>query len=122
MKSIKIKMLFMICIWLLVSIFGMLILARNMNDTKKVSETLLSRQMQDLDDISGLMEQFKSIQMIKVLVVPNEFNMGYLSVQNAVQAVEKDTAYKKTIVEHIVVTGDTLHKEENQRIIFPIVQ
>lgn len=64
MKSIKIKMLFMICIWLLVSIFGMLILARNMNDTKKVSETLLSRQMQDLDDISGLMEQFKSIQSL----------------------------------------------------------
>ncbi|WMC94060.1 substrate-binding domain-containing protein [Kineothrix sp. MB12-C1] len=60
--------------------------------------------------------------MIKVLVVPNDFNMGYLSVQNAVQAVEKDTAYKRTIVEHIVVTGDTLHKEENQRIIFPIVQ
>ncbi|WMC94066.1 methyl-accepting chemotaxis protein [Kineothrix sp. MB12-C1] len=64
MKSIKIKMLFMICIWLLVSIFGMLILARNMNDTKKVSETLLSRQMQDLNDISGLMEQFKSIQSL----------------------------------------------------------
>ena len=60
--------------------------------------------------------------IIKALVVPNDFNMGYLSVQNAVQAVEKDTAYKKTVVEHIVVTGNTLYNEENQRIIFPLVQ
>lgn len=64
MKSIKVKMLLMICIWLLVSVCGMFILARNMNDTKEVSETLLSRQMQDLDDISSLMEQFKSIQSL----------------------------------------------------------
>lgn len=60
--------------------------------------------------------------IIKALVVSNDFNMGYLSVQNAVQAAEKNTAYKNTIVEHIVVTGDTLHNEENQRIIFPLVQ
>jgi ribose transport system substrate-binding protein len=60
--------------------------------------------------------------IIKALVVPNDFNMGYLSVQNAVQAVEKDMVYKNTIVEYIVVTGDTLHNEENQRIIFPLVQ
>ncbi len=64
MKSIKVKMLLMICIWLLVSVCGMFILAKNMNDTKEVSETLLSRQMQDLDDISSLTEQFKSIQSL----------------------------------------------------------
>ncbi len=64
MKSIKVKMLLMICIWLLVSVCGMFILARNMNDTKEVSETLLNRQMQDLDDISSLTEQFKSIQSL----------------------------------------------------------
>lgn len=64
MKSIKVKMLLMICVWLLVSVCGMCILAINMNATKEVSETLLNRQMQDLDDISSLMEQFKSIQSL----------------------------------------------------------
>jgi methyl-accepting chemotaxis protein len=104
MKSIKVKMLLMICIWLLVSVCGMFILARNMNDTKEVSETLLSRQMQDLDDISSLTEQFKSIQSLTL-------NHVVLGRGIRIEAIEKEI---QAAFEEIDVAADSYESRINE--------
>ena len=61
--------------------------------------------------------------MIKTLVVPNEFNMGYQSVH----AIAKQLQYRlsgseSTTVESLVINKQNLYDEENQKILFPIVQ
>lgn len=61
--------------------------------------------------------------VIKTLVVPNEFNMGYQSVH----AIAKQLQYRlsgseSTTVGSIVINKQNLYDEENQKILFPIVQ
>lgn len=54
----------MILIWLIISIVGMGNLTLNMKDTKNISQTLLLQQMEDLQDISTISEQFQNIQSL----------------------------------------------------------
>lgn len=61
--------------------------------------------------------------VIKTLVVPNEFNMGYQSVH----AIAKQLQYRlsgseSTTVGSLVINKQNLYDEENQKILFPIVQ
>lgn len=60
--------------------------------------------------------------IIKALAVPNEYEMGYLSVKNAVQKIERKLTQDFTEVEYLIVNKDTLYQEDNQRIVFPFVQ
>ncbi len=61
--------------------------------------------------------------VIQTLVVPNEFNMGYQSMA----AMAKQLEYRLSDVEnqsvtYLVVNRENLYEEENQKILFPIVQ
>lgn len=60
--------------------------------------------------------------IIKALAVPNEYDMGYLSVKNAVQKIEKNVTQDFTEIEYLIINKDTLYQEDNQRIVFPFVQ
>lgn len=60
---------------------------------------------------------------IQALIVPNEFNMGYLSLE----AIKKLLRYKEFSdenpqIEFLVINKDNLYDEENQKVLFPIVQ
>ena len=61
--------------------------------------------------------------MIQTLIVPNEFNMGYQSVAAISKQLEYGTAsVENTKIGFLAVTRENLYDEENQKILFPIVQ
>lgn len=60
---------------------------------------------------------------IRALIVPNEFNIGYLSAAAiAGQLREPLSSAKTERVGFLTITKDNLYDEENQKILFPIVQ
>lgn len=61
--------------------------------------------------------------MITALVVPNEFNMGYQSMDAvAKQLKQKANQIESIVIDSLVIDRDNLYEEENQKILFPIVQ
>lgn len=62
-------------------------------------------------------------KLINVLIVPNEFHMGYESVAvMAAQLQEHITAQQNTMVNFLVVRPETMYEEDNQKLLFPLVQ
>ena len=60
---------------------------------------------------------------IKALIVPNEFNMGYQSVEKvAEQITNKLDVVEGITVEDLIVTKDNLYDEDTEKTLFPIVQ
>ena len=61
--------------------------------------------------------------IIKSLVVPNEFNMGYQSVHTIAEQIKyKFSSAESTTVDSLVINRQNLYDEENQKTLFPIVQ
>ncbi len=61
--------------------------------------------------------------MITALVVPNEFNMGYQSIYELSKQLKyRLSSADSTVVDSLLVDKDNLYDEENQKILFPIVQ
>ena len=61
--------------------------------------------------------------VIKTLVVPNEFNMGYQSVHAIAEQIKyKLSSAESTTVDSLVINRQNLYDEENQKTLFPIVQ
>ncbi|MDE5910161.1 MAG: substrate-binding domain-containing protein [Lachnospiraceae bacterium] len=60
---------------------------------------------------------------IKSLVVPNEFNMGYLSMEEVARQLKYRLSRAENMeVDYLVIDQTNLYEEENQKILFPIVQ
>lgn len=61
--------------------------------------------------------------VITALVVPNEFNMGYQSMRSIAKQLQyKLSSADSEQVDSLVVKKENLYDEENQKILFPIVQ
>lgn len=61
--------------------------------------------------------------VIQTLVVPNEFNMGYQSMAGMAKQLEyRLSEVESQTVNYLVVDRTNLYDEENQKILFPIVQ
>lgn len=61
--------------------------------------------------------------IIQTLVVPNEFNMGYLSMETIAEQLQYHLSEAKdSQVDYLVINRDNLYDEDNQKILFPIVQ
>lgn len=61
--------------------------------------------------------------VIGALVVPNEFNMGYLSMETiAKQLIYHMGESGSSRVDYLVVNRTNLYDEDNQKVLFPIVQ
>ncbi|MCX4339193.1 MAG: substrate-binding domain-containing protein [Lachnospiraceae bacterium] len=62
-------------------------------------------------------------KLIEVLIVPNEFHMGYESVAvMAAQLQEHITPQHNELVSFLVVRPETMYEEDNQKLLFPLVQ
>ena len=60
---------------------------------------------------------------IRCLVVPDDFNMGYQSLKEAVESLEHFFRKPQSItVSYTVMRRDTLFKKENQEILFTMSQ
>ena len=61
--------------------------------------------------------------MLRALVAPNEFHMGYQSGEELATKLEYHTAEKRNVkTGYLVIDRDTLYDAANQKILFPIVQ
>lgn len=61
--------------------------------------------------------------IIKTLVVPNEFNMGYQSMEAVANQLRYHlTAAEDSRVDYLVIDRTNLYDAENQKVLFPIVQ
>lgn len=61
--------------------------------------------------------------LIQSLVVPNEFNMGYLSMEQIAKQLKFHlSGAESSEVDYLVIDRTNLYEEENQKILFPIVQ
>lgn len=62
-------------------------------------------------------------KLINVLIVPNEFHMGYQSVAAiATQMQNHIAAQQSEAVSFLVVRPEALYEEDNQKLLFPLVQ
>lgn len=73
-------------------------------------------------DSSQEMIQMVERGVIQILVVQNSFNMGYLSVKNAVRILQKQDVPPFYDTKSVVVTRKTLYTEENQKLLFPFTE
>ena len=60
--------------------------------------------------------------LIDSIVFENEFNMGYLSVQELVHDIQKEEIKTDNDIEFRTVNRETMYLPRNQRLVFPIVQ
>lgn len=61
--------------------------------------------------------------ILQKLVVPNEFNMGYQSMEAMAKQLKYHTKEAATIqVDYLVVDRENLYDTDNQKVLFPIVQ
>lgn len=61
--------------------------------------------------------------VIKTLVVPNEFNMGYQSMEAVANQLRYHlTAAEDSRVDYLVIDRTNLYDADNQKVLFPIVQ
>jgi ribose transport system substrate-binding protein len=67
------------------------------------------------EELIPLMEQ----GIIQAFVIQNPFNMGYISVKNAVDLLQKKDVPKFYDTKSVVVTKKTLYVKENQKLLFP---
>lgn len=73
-------------------------------------------------DSSQAQIQYMEDGTIQAVVIQNPFNMGYLSVQAAVNAIEGKKVDRVINTGCIVITRDDMHKQENQKLLFPFIE
>lgn len=62
-------------------------------------------------------------KVINVLIVPNEFHMGYQSVAMIAERLNDHiTSPQNSVVSFLVVRPEALYEEDNQKLLFPLVQ
>lgn len=60
--------------------------------------------------------------ILQATVVQKPFNMGYLSVETAVQALNGIKVNPKVNIDAIVITKENMYTQENQELLFPLVE
>lgn len=60
--------------------------------------------------------------MVDTLLVPNEFNMGYLAVEAMEAAINHQELQIEDRIPYHIITKNNMYLDENQKILFPIVQ
>lgn len=71
---------------------------------------------------TGKITTFLEKGIIETIVAQNGFNIGYLSVQAAVDALEKKEVQNAITVEHMLITSYNMYSTKSQRMIFPFVR
>lgn len=61
-------------------------------------------------------------QVINAIGVENEFNLGYLSIQSAVNRINKREDNKTMQINFAIVDHDNMYNSDNQRLLFPFVR
>lgn len=103
------------------------IIALGSYETEKTIDYCMSCGLDKKVDIIGAGYSEKAIyymdlETVTSLVLTDEFNQGYLSVEAAYNQLKKGVATQKTIEEVFRVERENLYDEEYQKVLFPVVQ
>ncbi|WP_312641001.1 substrate-binding domain-containing protein [Hydrogenoanaerobacterium sp.] len=112
----------------------------NLCKEKKLG-TVVAFSSLDLEDMAQMLsdEKIKNINLfgigasskiahyieqdvVNATVVQNDFGIGYLSIQAAVDALERRTVSKQITVEYRVIDQRNMYDMDNQRLLFPFVR
>lgn len=96
-------------------------------ETEKVIDFVTENHLEDSTEIYGIGYSEKAIYYldsgtVTSLVLTNEFNMGYLSIEMVSKQMNRGNKNKELIDEIFVVNKENLFNEEYQKILFPQVQ
>ncbi|MDW2800725.1 substrate-binding domain-containing protein [Clostridium boliviensis] len=69
------------------------------------------------NDIEGI--QYLEEGIIDTLIVQKPFNMGYIGIQTAVEAVRGKKSPQNIYCDTEVITADNIYTDENQKLLFP---
>ena len=77
-----------------------------------------------MGSIDSSMEQIQYLEagIYEALVIQKPFNMGYLGVETAVNAVRGRKIAKSTDSGSELITKENMYTEENQKLLFPIAK
>ncbi|MDK2967409.1 MULTISPECIES: substrate-binding domain-containing protein [Lacrimispora] len=87
---------------------------------RAIKEMNLSRKVHVVgfdNDIEGI--QYLEEGIIDTLIVQKPFNMGYIGIQTAVEAVRGKKSLQNIYCETEVITADNIYTDENQKLLFP---
>ena len=101
-----------------------LIAGTNLYSTVGVGRAVREMQLEDRVQIVGFDNDVAGIQymeegIIDTLIVQNPFNMGYLSVQKAVELVRGHKVEPIIYSDTEVITLENIYDKENQKLLFP---
>ena len=92
----------------------------------KAQKDLLAQGNRDFTDIYGIGRTNEAVALleeniISSIAVQNEYNVGYLALQGAVDQI-KGKSVKGAVIQLAVVDNTNMYSSENQRLLFPFVR
>ena len=92
----------------------------------KAQRDLLAQGNRDFTDIYGIGRTNEAVALleeniISSIAVQNEYNVGYLALQGAVDQINGKSV-KGAVIQLAVVDNTNMYSSENQRLLFPFVR
>lgn len=90
--------------------------------------TKFKKQLKNMDiDVFGIGNNTNIVSaleknIIDSIVVQNDFSIGYLAVEAAVNALDKKSVNKDIDIEYRIITSSNMYEPKNQKMLFPIVR
>lgn len=72
--------------------------------------------------VTGKIASYLEKNIIDTVVVQNDFNIGYLGMKAAVNAIEKKFVTSNTNIEYRLINSSNMYTTESQRLLFPFVR
>lgn len=103
------------------------IIGCNQKTTEGVVRAIEELGLQDVITVAGLDSSLEIIHaiekdIVKAIVVQRPFNMGYISVKNAIQAYKGEKVPKEIDTGYKLITKNTLDLLENQKLLYPFTK
>lgn len=103
------------------------VVAMNENSTIGAARAIADLGLEETIDLVGFDNSREEIEfletgVLKALVVQRPFNMGYLGIQTLVHAIRGREVEPVIHTDAVLVRKDDMFTEENQKLLFPIVQ
>lgn len=94
--------------------------AENKKILKEVNGIEIESEIYGIGSTSKILSLLEE-KIINSIAVQNEFNIGYLGVENAIDIL-MGRKTKKNIIESTIVTTRNMYSDENQRLLFPFIR
>lgn len=103
------------------------IVALNSNAAEVVAETLSEMNLEGTIKVIAFDSTLREIDylekgVISAIIIHDPFTMGYLSVKNAINILNKKDIPKEIKIKSKIIDGTNMYFQENEKFLFPIVR